>query len=57
MARSHLCLGPRRVGCPPFTVILYYSTNLVLYVGLTYLLLSVREKRKRRDQEKLGPMA
>ena len=36
MARSHLCLGLRRVGCPPFTVILYYSTNLVLYVGLTY---------------------
>ena len=41
----------------PFTVILYYSTNLVLYIGLTYFLLSVREKRKRRSQETLGPTA
>lgn len=41
----------------PFTVILYYSANLVLYIGLTYSLLSVREKRKRRNQERPGPTA
>jgi hypothetical protein len=39
----------------PVTVILYFSTNLVLYIGLTYFLLSVREKRKRRNQERPGP--
>ncbi len=41
----------------PFTTILYYSANLVLYIGLTYFLLSVREKRKRRNQERPGPIA
>lgn len=39
----------------PVTVILYFSANLVLYIGLTYFLLSVREKRKRRNQERPGP--
>ena len=41
----------------PFTVILYYSTNLVLYTGLTYFSLNAREKRKRRKQEKPSPTA
>ena len=36
----------------PFTVVLYLSANLILYIGLTYFLLSVREKRKRRNQER-----
>jgi hypothetical protein len=36
---------------------LYYSANLVLYVGLTYFLLSVREKWKLRNQERPGPIA
>jgi len=30
----------------PFTVFLYYSANLALYVGLTYFFLNRREKRK-----------
>ena len=34
----------------PFTVVLYYSTNLVLYVGLTYFLLGLRERRKRSNE-------
>jgi hypothetical protein len=37
----------------PFAAILYYSANLVLYIGLTYFLLSLREKRKRRNQRKV----
>jgi len=41
----------------PFTVTVYYSVNLVLYIGLTYFLLSIREKRKRRNQERPGPTA
>ena len=41
----------------PFTVVLYLSANLILYIGLTYFLLSVREKRKRRNQERPGPTA
>jgi hypothetical protein len=32
----------------PLTVIIYYSTNLALYIGLTYFLLGLREKRKRQ---------
>jgi hypothetical protein len=38
-----------------FTVILYYSVNLALYIGLTFFLLSAREKRKRRNQEISDP--
>ena len=34
----------------PFTLFVYFSSNLVLYVGLTYFFLSVREKRKRLKQ-------
>jgi len=41
----------------PFTLIVYYSTNLVLYIGLTYFLLGLRERRKRRNQESSGPSA
>jgi hypothetical protein len=37
----------------PFTVILYSSANLVLYIGVTYFLLSMRERRKRRNRESL----
>ena len=33
-----------------FTVVVYYSANLVLYIGLTYFLLGLRERRKRRNQ-------
>jgi hypothetical protein len=32
-----------------FTTVVYYSTNLALYVGLTYFLLRLREKRKQRN--------
>jgi hypothetical protein len=32
-----------------FTVVAYYSTNLALYVALTYFLLARREERKRRN--------
>ncbi|MFZ0299214.1 MAG: hypothetical protein WAM13_12760 [Candidatus Sulfotelmatobacter sp.] len=41
----------------PFTVILYYSVTLALYIGLTYCLLSMRERRKQRNQERPGPTA
>jgi hypothetical protein len=34
----------------PFTVSMYYSANLALYIGLTYFFLSRREKRKREKQ-------
>jgi hypothetical protein len=33
----------------PFTVVVYYSTNLVLYIGVTYFLLGLLEKWKRRN--------
>jgi hypothetical protein len=39
----------------PLTAFLYYSANLFLYIGLTYFLLGIREKRKRRDQERPRP--
>jgi hypothetical protein len=38
------------------TVIVYYSTNLILYIGLTYFLLGLRKKRK-RNQQSSGPSA
>jgi len=41
----------------PFTLIVYYSTNLVLYIGLTYFLLGLLERRKRRNQENSGASA
>jgi hypothetical protein len=39
----------------PFTLILYYSTNLLIYIGLTYFLLTMREKRKQRNQGRPDP--
>jgi|SRR5580698_5448949 hypothetical protein len=38
----------------PFTLFVYFSSNLVLYAGLTYFFLSMREKRKRLKQESTG---
>jgi len=35
----------------PFTLFVYFLTNLLLYVGLTYFFLSMREKRKRLKQQ------
>ena len=50
-----LALGGWNAGS--FTVFLYISANLVFYTGLTYFLLSAREKRKRSDRKRLGPTA
>ncbi|MGA7967297.1 MAG: hypothetical protein WA618_20105 [Terriglobales bacterium] len=38
----------------PFTTALYYSTNVAVYVGLTYFLLSVRERRTLRNKVRSG---
>lgn len=35
----------------PFTLFVYFSSNLLLYVGLTYFFLGMREKRKRLKHE------
>jgi hypothetical protein len=40
-----------------FTVFLYISANLVFYTGLTYFLLSAREKRKRSNRNRPRPTA
>src|SRR6266566_3864812 len=41
----------------PFTVVLYFSANLIFYIGLTYFLLRLREKRKRSNRNRPGPTA
>lgn len=38
----------------PFTTALYYSTNVAVYVGLTYFLLSVRVRRTLRNKVRSG---